>query len=330
VPWVDLLIKFGVSAALSWLLVAGVRRLALSQAVLDHPNERSSHEGAIPRGGGAGLVAAFVVVFTVAASLEWRTWLGLALAGAIPTALAGIIDDWRGLPVLPRLIAHVASGLFALPLVLSTTGGTPGEQIGITLVWLLAMATAINVTNFMDGIDGLVGVQAVVFGVHLSLLGAYGGSASTFGVALAGASCGFLAWNWPPASIFLGDVGSGTLGLLSLIGGWLVVQEGNWSILLVYLPLFPFLLDASVTLALRAVRGQSLVQAHRTHLYQRLANGGWGHGRVTVLYGLGALLPVGLVALTPHVWLTGAALLYCFVVGIVAWRLGLNSSAMAA
>ena len=115
-------------------------------------------------------------------------------------------------------------------------------------------------------------------------MGAFGTPGAVLGIGWAGACLGFLFWNWAPAHIFLGDVGSGALGVLGVVGGVLVLHEGEWAFLAVFLPLVPIFLDASVTLLRRAWAGEKVYKPHRVHLYQRLANGGWGHSRVTWLY----------------------------------------------
>ena len=281
------------AALLSALLVGAVRRYALRNAILDLPNDRSSHAIATPRGGGLGILATTLLMFAVGtleqSAMDWR--LLLALLGVFPTAVAGWLDDQRGLAVASRLGAHVVSGLLLLPLALA-----PGYGGAVALVlaagWIAATLAAINVVNFIDGIDGLIGLQGVVFGLHLATLGAFSTPGALLGTAMAGACVGFLLWNWAPARIFLGDVGSGSLGVLGMIGGILVWRAGEWAFLAIFLPLVPIFLDASVTILCRARAGERLYRAHRAHLYQRLANGGWGHARVAVLYAAAAGLGV--------------------------------------
>lgn len=282
-----------IATLLSALLVGAVRRYALHNAILDRPNHRSSHAIATPRGGGAGIVATILLMFAVAtlgqSAMDWR--LLLALLGIFPTAIAGWLDDQRGLTVAARLGAHLVSGLLLLPLAVA-----PGYGTAVALVlatgWIAATLCAINVVNFIDGVDGLIGLQGVVLGLHLATLGGLSAPGALLGAAMAGACAGFLLWNWAPARIFLGDVGSGSLGVVGVIGGILVWQAGQWPFLAIFLPLVPIFLDASVTMWRRARARERLSRAHRAHLYQRLANGGWGHARVAVLYGAAAGLGV--------------------------------------
>lgn len=289
-----------VTAALALLLVWAVRAYALRHDVLDRPNARSSHTRPTPRGGGLGLVAALLLVL-LAAAPAWRADARLlAAAGAILlTAYVGWRDDHGGLPVRQRLVAHLAAGLLVLPLALRPEAVPAWLGWGAAAWWVFWTVSCINVVNFMDGIDGLIGGQALVVGLHAMALGG-DATAATFGAALAGAAAGFLAWNWSPARIFLGDVGSGALGVAAVVAGLLLMREGEAGLVTAFLPLFPIFLDAFTTLVRRWRRGEQLTEAHRSHLYQRLANGGWGHAPVSALFltaaALGALpahLPPG-------------------------------------
>ena len=203
------LVLFAASAMLAGLLVSLVLRYAVRAAVLDHPSDRSSHSVPTPRGGGLGLISAFLLVFSVWApvwDVDWQVVVGLG--GVALTALVGWKDDHGGLNVATRLAAHVIAGALLVPLALSPTPVPNWLGAGAAIWWVFWTVSAINVVNFMDGIDGLIGLQALVFGLHISILGTDSGLARAFGVALAGAALGFLVWNWAPAKIFLGDVGS--------------------------------------------------------------------------------------------------------------------------
>ncbi|HEX5818295.1 MAG TPA: hypothetical protein VFY20_05435 [Gemmatimonadales bacterium] len=294
------------TALLSAGLVGAVRRYALRRAVLDVPSERSSHSVPTPRGGGLGLIAAGMIVIVVALLTGARgSWpLAAALVGVVAVAIVGWLDDHGSLPVAPRIATHVLAGLAVAWLALDLPG--PFGIVGVAGAawWVFWTVSAINVTNFMDGIDGIIGLQVLVFGLHVARLDAGRGDASILAAALVGAVLGFLAWNWAPAKIFMGDVGSAALGVLLVVTGALAQRTGHWPISIVFLPLFPLFLDASVTLWRRWRRGDSLTAAHRTHLYQRLANGGWGHARVSLMYGVAAAagLVVSMVATGPLQW----------------------------
>ena len=296
-------------------MVGLVRRYALYRDVLDHPGERSSHSTPTPRGGGAGLLVAWLFVIVPVLLRGWPgSWpLLAALIGVVAVAVIGWIDDHGGLAVRLRLMAHAAAACTLLPLVL-LPDAIPAWPVPAAVVWWIFCAIAsANVVNFIDGIDGLIGLTALVYGGFAAMAGAPGGAASGLGLALAGAAAGFLVWNWRPARIFLGDVGSSGIGFVFVIVGVLLMRETGRGIILTFLPLWPIVLDASVTLVRRWRLGEPLTQAHRSHLYQRLANGGWGHARVSLLFGLGALAGAACSVSPPGIRRTGAASVYLIV-----------------
>jgi Fuc2NAc and GlcNAc transferase len=280
-----------VIALVSWLAVGAFRRYALSHGVLDVPNERSSHAAPTPRVGGAGALVAIAIGLTLVEPIIWSGRTGVAMLAVVPTAIVGWLDDHgHVLPVRSRFLAHMASGFLILPLAVQGLA-SPAVVVLAALAWLLATVSAINVINFMDGIDGLIGAQTAIFGAHLMLLSHGGGITWGVGLSLAAAMLGFLVWNWAPARVFLGDVGSGSLAVLGLIGGVLAWQLRVVPFVGVFLPLLPIFLDASVTIARRARRGEQVTAAHRQHLYQRLANDArLGHATVSSLYGIAAAL----------------------------------------
>jgi UDP-N-acetylmuramyl pentapeptide phosphotransferase/UDP-N-acetylglucosamine-1-phosphate transferase len=146
--------------------------------------------------------------------------------------------------------------------------------------------------NFMDGINGLVASQVTVFALSLALFPPSNASTSFYALVLAAACIGFLPWNFPRARIFLGDVGSGGLGYLVSALTLLVMQERGIDIVRAHLPLLPLFGDATATIVRRWRRGERLTEAHRGHLYQRLANGRLNHTVVTSIYAVAALLGV--------------------------------------
>jgi Fuc2NAc and GlcNAc transferase len=267
-----------------------VRRYALGRALLDVPSDRSSHTKPTPRGGGLGMIVACLLVAVVALwsglRAEWA--LAATLVGAVAVAVVGWLDDHGSLGVAPRLSVHLLAGLTVGWLAQGVPG--PFGLVGAAAAawWVFWTVSSINVTNFLDGIDGMIGLQMLVFGLHIARLDAGQGSASILAAALVGSALGFLAWNWAPARIFMGDVGSAAAGMLLVVTGVLVQRSDRWPVSIVFLPLFPIFLDAAVTLFRRWRSGAPLTQAHRSHLYQRLANGGWGHARVSLLYGVAA------------------------------------------
>ncbi len=273
------------------------------RAILDHPNERSSHAVPTPRGGGIALVGCLIPAWAAIGMLAGRP--GMEVAGVIGAALflAGLswLDDLGGLSAVVRLAAHAG----AAALVLAGTGGEATYFQGLlppildTALAFLGLVWFINLFNFMDGIDGIAGVETVTIGAGIAaaaLVGGLDGRFALFGLTAAVAALGFLRWNWYPARIFLGDVGSVPLGFLL---GWLLLETaraGAWAAALI-VPLY-FLADATITLARRALRGEKIWQAHREHFYQQAVRRGVGHARISALVGLvgGVLAALGCLA----------------------------------
>jgi Fuc2NAc and GlcNAc transferase len=288
-----------------------VTRLVLSYAqrrLMDQPNERSSHQRPTPRGGGLGLVTGLLVAGTSALLAgDQASALPLLLPVATMAAL-GWWDDHASLSARLRLVVQfilvgALAWIIGIPDVV-TLGSwrvaipplLPAMLLVVGGVWL------VNLTNFMDGIDGIAGIQGLVgcFGLVL-LVQAEGGPTMDAAVAVlvasGGACAGFLVWNRPPARIFMGDVGSTALGLVFALGIIAGMRVGV-AVDLLLLPLMPFIADATCTLARRAWRRERLSQAHRSHLYQRLARHWSSHRPVTLLYGGLASFGAGLALAT--------------------------------
>ena len=290
--------------AASWLLVGRVTAYLRRRAILDHPNDRSSHTVPTPRGGGWGVMLTLLPAWALigGAHGDLRSTLPI-LAGAAALMAISWIDDRRGLGPGPRFltqIAAVAVGLAALPadgLVLQ----------GLVPLWLDRVLTAlawlwfVNLFNFMDGINGLAGSEAATIGSGVALVVALAGlepELALYGLAAAGAALGFLRWNWDPAKVFMGDVGSVPLGYTL---GWLlltVATSGAWPAALL-VPAY-FLTDATVTLLRRAAAGKKVWQAHREHFYQKATQRGRSHAEVvcTVLAANAALVALAAASLS--------------------------------
>ena len=296
------LVVVGIAAAATY----AVMRLRL---FLDHPNARSSHKKPVPRSGGIGIVAAALLgvgaLGTVGhpALLRDPAFLGVMLGGLIAAA-GGLADDIRARSFLFKFGAQVAAAAVAMAMgVVIDRIYMPGigpVALGLagpilTLVWMVGLT---NAYNFMDGIDGLAGGTAVVAAAFLSIAAIAAGkiNEATIACTLAVASLGFLVFNRPPARIFMGDVGSQFLGFVFAALGVLIARDdaSGTLILLTPLLLFHFIFDTLLTAGRRWWQGEDVTQGHRSHLYQRLAHSGVGHGRTTVLLcAIGAAQGVG-------------------------------------
>jgi UDP-N-acetylmuramyl pentapeptide phosphotransferase/UDP-N-acetylglucosamine-1-phosphate transferase len=297
------------SAGATWVAQRELRR----RAILDTPNHRSSHAVPTPRGGGLAVTPVLLLAWLgigVASDAGWP--LGVALAASLALTALSWLDDLRGLSAGVRFgaqAAAVAAGLLALPAdAVVFQGLLPplADRLLAGFAWLWF----VNLFNFMDGIDGISGVEMGGLGLGALLCAAFAAGAAPLlglcGAALAGAGLGFLLLNWHPAKIFLGDVGSVPVGYL---GGWLLLAlaaAGLWLPALI-LPAY-YLADATLTLLRRGLRGEKVWQAHREHFYQRAVAAGRSHARVSGAVALGNLglvacalasLPLGVWALPP-------------------------------
>jgi len=325
--WPYILLLAG--AVFSFVIVA-TPRLADQlnrRGILDHPNERSSHTTPTARGGGivilAGLVGAWLLI-------GWREPTMLApilvvIASALVLAVISWVDDLRSLPALPRLAAQAVAVFVVLtvaPLPGPVFGGLlpaslDGLAAGLLWIWF------INLYNFMDGIDGIATVEATAIGFGIAAAGKIAGLALTLpalGLSLGAACLGFLRWNWHPARIFLGDVGSVPLGFVI---GWLLLwlaAEGEWAATLI-LPLY-FFADATWTLVRRAASGASIWAAHKDHLYQQAYRRGLRHDQITGIVLVSDLFLVALACVSARGQISAALLGAIAAVGLLLLFLG--------
>jgi len=311
----------------TWAATGVLLRLLRVRAILDHPNERSSHAAPTPRGGGLAVIGVTLACWAVAAA--WGAVSGSAvwpLIGlAFGLAMVSWADDLRGLGPLPRLAAQaaaVAVALAVLPLELSFICVIDPVIVigGVGLAWLWF----VNLFNFMDGIDGLASVECATVAGGAALVGLVGGigdGTPLLAAILAASALGFLVWNWHPAKLFLGDVGSVPMGYLL---GWLLLllaAHGDWAAAVI-LPGY-FLVDASVTLARRGFRGEAVWRAHHEHFYQQAVEAGASHATVSsaVLVTNLALVGCALLSLggpTRQAIMAACALV---IVGVLLWYL---------
>jgi Fuc2NAc and GlcNAc transferase len=310
-------------AVLAWMLTAGLRLYALSRSLMDVPNARSSHTQPTPRGGGMAIVASFLLALCVAffAGMGVDADAFYALSGAgVVIALLGFLDDHGHIAARWRLLGHFAAAAWAL---FWLKGLPPFQLFGhlVDLGWLgyllasLYLVWLLNLYNFMDGIDGIASIEAIsvcLGGVLMyGLLGYL--DRLLLPLLLAAAVAGFLFWNFPPARIFMGDAGSGflgiVLGILSLQAAWRDASLlWGWLILLGV-----FVVDATFTLLRRLLRGDKVYEAHRSHAYQYASRHFGRHLPVTLAVAainLFWLLPIALWVVSGGEGLLGVLFAY--------------------
>ncbi len=271
------------------LVIGALLRSRAASLVLDRPNQRSLHVAPTPRIGGLGVLAGIAAGYAAAdVAIDARILIALGLLIAI-----SLLDDMRSVGVLWRMLAHLAAAALAASLLVFDAHG-----FWLALAAALVIAWMINLYNFMDGSDGLAGGMAV-FG-----FGAYGIAAlcagdpvfATLNFSVAAAAAGFLLFNFPPARVFMGDAGAIPLGFFAAVCGLAGWQRGDWPLWFGGVVFSPFIVDATLTLAKRLVRGDRIWQAHREHYYQRLVQSGWGH-RKTFFAECGLMAAVCAIAL---------------------------------
>lgn len=312
----SLLILLMLTFLVSVLVTSSVRNYALKKSLIDIPNERSSHIIPTPRGGGLGFIVGFAVSLLVLAffqipNLSPDYFLGFVL---IPLAVIGFLDDRYNLPSSLRYIVQLSAAIIAVvhygsfPQPWLDSLGTSGIilAMGLTAIGLTAL---INFYNFMDGLDGFVtSVTAIQFAFIAFYLN------QPIWYLLIAALLGFLWWNWSPAKIFMGDVGSTVLGAAIAIA---LIQSPNatigWSSLAITLPITT---DTIYTLIVRLSRKENIFEAHRSHIFQRLQQSGWTHAQVSLTY---CALTIAIAGLIIAFGPVGAiASLILAVVGIIA------------
>ena len=287
-------------AALVFLLAYGATRYLCSPAAwlrqLDQPNERSLHAVPTPRTGGLAILASIVVGLAISQAMfadgegsATNRWI---IGAALLLGAVSFWDDRTGLPLGLRFAVHSAAAVavvigtgltvpqISFPLLGTWSLGPLGPPLAVLLLMWMT-----NLYNFMDGMDGFAGGMTVVGFGFLAYMALRGGQPELAGLALLiiGATGGFLVFNMPPARIFMGDVGSAPLGFLAGALSLRGVQAQAFDFWVPALIFSPFLVDATLTLLRRLLRGKKVWQAHREHYYQRLVLSGWSHRKTVVV-----------------------------------------------
>jgi Fuc2NAc and GlcNAc transferase len=277
------------SCLLAWVIV----RIIRNYLVLDIPNIRSSHSQPTPRGGGLGFVIAFAITSGIYSGLGWGNYWGWWLV-LLPLLIVAIIDDYGDVPASLRYLVQLSTALGAIALfgyvhLPGVTNQGLVATLGGILLTIVAITAMINFFNFMDGLDGLV---ASCTAIELGWLAIYLHQPGLW--LLVAALLGFLYWNWSPAKIFMGDIGSTFLGaIVALV--ILSSREQPYYLWTAFGMTLPLISDAIYTLACRLSNRENIFEAHRTHIYQRLQQKGWSHSQVAVSYGVLTFLIGGMI-----------------------------------
>jgi len=265
---------------------------------LDNPNDRSMHTLATPTGAGLAVIGLFVLVGLYLYATSREAVLLIILSILLILMITGWFDDKNNLSVKLRLgVFCIVSAILVFAIgpvdeiiLFNSTDVSPPYWLAIVIT-SLGFIWLINLYNFMDGMDGLAGLQAIIASLTFAFLfykidPVFGTNLYLLCLALAVITLGFMFWNWSPAKIFLGDVGSLPIGAFFGVLSVIAVREYDVSIFSCVLVLFVFVFDTFYTLVLRAIRGENLTQAHSSHLYQRLGKAGVAHYKVVLAYGV--------------------------------------------
>jgi len=287
----SLLIFFIFIFTFSLIATRLVRQYSVRKSLIDIPNERSSHSLPTPRGGGLSITLS-ILISTVwlhySQLISFNTAMALFGGGSL-VAIVGWLDDHRDLAIVWRAMSYTIAAVWAVYCLGGLNTITLGQylialdSIGILII-VLGLVWVTNLYNFMDGTDAFAAIQAICTGVMSGILflssGVQGLAILCFVIALA--TSGFLYWNWPPAKIFMGDVGSCLIGfsfgLLALLGE----KNGTLPILVWFILLALFICDATFTLFMRIMKKEKWYSAHRSHAYQRLVQMGISHARLAI------------------------------------------------
>ena len=294
-----LFIASAIAFAISAILTPLLRSIALRRGSLDIPNERSSHTQPTPRNGGLAICAGIAAAFVIARAYS-SPQLCVVAACVVVLVVIAIFDERSHIDPRLRLVLQIAAAIAAASfggLVLRSLSARIDQlplgpfAFAATIFWVVGV---INGYNFMDGVNGIAAIEAIVCGSAQAALFVRSGDLAAAGVVAgaAASAAAFLVYN-RRGTVFMGDTGSTTLGFLFAVAA-VRLSHQNVSFVAAALPLAPFLLDTLVTLFRRAIRGEPLLRAHRSHFYQRLNQRGWSHIAVALTWG--ALAAVSAIA----------------------------------
>lgn len=276
-------ILISIAAVLSFIFTGLATWYARRHGMLDHPGERHSHTISTPRGGGAGLILALFCVSLWRFLGEDGFWLGCALPGTVAISFLGWWDDHSSISARLRFGIQLTVSILLLGCAMHNGLAVGAVELGLAAIFLVWMT---NLYNFMDGSNGMAGLQGVFAGAVLSVL--FAGSSKpdmAMAAALIAACCvGFLPWNLGRPRVFMGDAGSLALGFA--LGALLIygVASESFSLAVALLTMMLFLTDSTLTLLVRVFKGEQWYNAHKQHLYQRLIAHGWAHSQVVLFY----------------------------------------------
>lgn len=281
--------KFVVIFLLSIGLAYFYRLFAIKHDIVDTPNHRSSHQDIVPRGGGVVFISLWlctVLLFLFTKETSHTIAFSIIFPVSL-VAMVSFIDDYYDIPRILRLFIHLIGSAFAVFMIL----GYEYSDILIINAFvfgalILTITWSINLFNFMDGLDGFAAIQAIfIFSVSgLLLYKHHDIQLGYLSLLLVFAVMGFLFWNWPKAKIFMGDVGSTSLGLLIMIFASWAYQRNSLSPIIYLILYLPFLFDATITMLRRMLYGEKWYHAHKSHAYQRLHSAGWPHQKVLIWF----------------------------------------------
>lgn len=271
-----------------------LRKIAFRHHLLDIPNRRSSHHTPVPRTGGLAILLSFYlggVFLALTGRLEIPHLLELGVCG-LGIAIVGFLDDLFHLSALLRLIVHFlcvfAAVYFFIPVEkLFSVWGAVLPFVPVKFLLVVGVVWLLNLYNFMDGIDGLAGAEAISAALGAGIILSFNGEVENYLpilLVLVAATLGFLVWNWPPAKVFMGDAGSSFIGFCFGIFALLTASSTGLSLSTWGILLASFVVDSTVTLVVRIRRGKKFYRAHRSHAYQILARRAGSHLKVTLGY----------------------------------------------